>query len=270
MFCRQCHYDLRGQLAARCPECGTAFVFADPDTFLPRKPGHLTRILRSFRRRRNLLAVVLTAVLLASWVVAGLNLQSIRYAVHPGVLSTVNLKTILIEWQIQQNDHPGQTAFDLQAARQTMRPTLSPWSEGDSAQYRALTTYALTCAPYFAIPAVLYGITMAILFGGRPRRMALASVAVLCCVSVCSAYPGDVSVFLWPGSHAFLNDYVYISGVDFSRANTRRGKTVAAYDIQSFRRIGRRLIGFADGHVASLSNERAEPLFQAQGIRYPE
>jgi hypothetical protein len=35
MFCRKCHYDLRGLgRGTRCPECGTEYHPDDPTTFL--------------------------------------------------------------------------------------------------------------------------------------------------------------------------------------------------------------------------------------------
>ena len=43
MYCRRCHYDLRG-VNDTCPECGTEFHPADPASYLagPPAPTHWT------------------------------------------------------------------------------------------------------------------------------------------------------------------------------------------------------------------------------------
>lgn len=46
MYCRHCHYDLRGQLNLRCPECGSRFDAQDVGTYLLRVPTGLQTILR--------------------------------------------------------------------------------------------------------------------------------------------------------------------------------------------------------------------------------
>lgn len=48
MFCRKCHYDLRGHSTHRCSECGDAFNPTDPKTFLlelPPKPDYVRRFI---------------------------------------------------------------------------------------------------------------------------------------------------------------------------------------------------------------------------------
>lgn len=270
MFCRCCHYDLRGQQTPRCPECGTPFAFDDPTSFLGKKPGTLGRIGLWLRHRRRLLLVVLSILLLLSYRVAAFTLPSLAHSVHPTVLATVNLKIIITTWMIQQHGHPEQMAFDVDAAKEDMVPSLSPWTEGHAAGWRVLITQLLTVAPYFVVPTMAYLLVVAILVGRRARRGVFLLVGGLCFVVCCSAYPREVGAWLCPGSHAFLDDYVYLPGVDLTPANSDRGQTIVAYDVHTFRTGGRRIIGFAGGHVASLSDERAKALFQAQGVPYPE
>ncbi len=72
------------------------------------------------------------------------------------------------------------------------------------------------------------------------------------------------------GSYRYLDDIVCLSGIDLTSMNVRRSSTIAAYDAQSFRQGGSRLIAFADGQLDWLQDHNAEPMFQAQGIPYPE
>ena len=270
MFCRRCYYDLRGQRDPRCPECGTAFAFDDPSSFLGEKPRMLGRILARLRRRRRVLLGALTFLLLISYGFGYSSLRSHSHAVHPRVLATVNLKGILTTWAIQRYDHPEQAGFDVDAARRDMRPSLSPWSEGRAAHWRALMTRFLTFAAHFVVPTIVYVLAVAILIGGRVRRGAFALGATLSLVLWCSIYPHELARRLLPGSHAFLDDYVYLPGAYASRANSAPGQTIVAYDVNSFRGAGPRIIGFADGHVMSFWGERAKPIFEVQGIPHPK
>lgn len=270
VFCRCCYYDLRGQQRPRCPECGTAFAFDDPRSFLGERPGNFARMFSRLRRRGRVLLVTLSVLLLISYGVAGFTLPSLRYPVHPAVLAAANLKAIITTWMIQQYQRPQQTVFHVDAARQDMSPSLSPWSEGRAARWKALITQLLTIAPYFIVPTMAYILVVAIFVGRRGRQGVFVLLAGLSLVVYCSVYPRDVAAWLCPGSHAFLDDYVYLPGIDFTPANAKRGRTIVAYDIHTFRRPGRRIIGFADGHVTSLWDDRAKPLFQAQGIPYPD
>ena len=270
MFCRCCYYDLRGQHTPRCPECGTAFAFDDPRSFLSEKPGSLARILLCLRRGRRVLVAGLSILLLVTYGVAGFTLPSLGYSVHPTVLAAANLKATITTWMIQQYERPQQMVFDVNAARQDMAPNFSPWSEGRAAQRRELVSRLLTVAPYFVVPAMIYLLAVGILVGRQARRGILALVVALSFLLYCSVYPRDVAAWLCPGTHAFLDDYVYLLGVDFTDGNSARGRTIVAYDAHTFRRRGRRIIGFADGHVTSLSDESAKALFQAQGVPYPD
>lgn len=270
MFCRLCYYDLQGQPIPRCPECGTHFAFDDSGSFLHKTPGRLARVLFWLRRRRRVLLVAMTILLLCGYAVASAKSPSVAYLTYPSRLAVANLKSVMMTWIIQQHVHPQQTAFDIDAAKRDTRPSLSPWSEGRAAQRRAFVTYGLVWGPLFVVPTLAYLLAVTVLVGKRARRGVVVLIVALSFVLTGSLSPHETAGRLYRGSYAFLNDSVRLPGIDLTRANPRRGRTIAAYDAQSFRGSGRRIIAFADGHVECLCDERARPLFQAQGVPYPE
>jgi hypothetical protein len=272
MFCRICYYDLRGQQIPRCPECGTPFAFDDPSSFLRKNPGRFARLSFWLRRRRRVLLATLTILLLVHYAVGGSQLRRFPQSLYPAsqrLLATTNLKSILSIWAIQANDDPQQTEFDIDAVRQVIGRRISAWSEVQVAKLERLMIFA----PFFVVPTMAYLVMVAILVGRWRRREAVILLATLAAMLFCLGYGCSVHVremAIWcRGSHAFLNDYVYLSWVDYTCPASQAMRTIVAYDVHSFRRPGRRLIGFADCHVAWLSDEQARPLFEAQGIPYP-
>ena len=69
---------------------------------------------------------------------------------------------------------------------------------------------------------------------------------------------------LMPGSQAFLDDYVYLADVDLM-AGVQRGNTIAAYERKLWPVSGRRVVGFADGHVDRMWDEQLIELLKSQG-----
>ncbi len=270
MFCNRCYYDLRGQAVERCPECGTTFDFDDSGSHLANRPGPFGRVLLRLQRRRRALLIVLTVLLMISYAVASHYVPRFANHTHPVVLSRQNLKAALTAWTIQQYDDPEQLVFDVTAAEEDIQPSLSPWSEADAAWRRALVTYILTHGYLFAIPALVFLAALAVLVRGRTRRAALALMVASAFMVVGAIYPRETAARVCPGTYAFLDDYVYLRGVVMTSANPTRGRTIAAYDKKSFRRVGRGVIGFAAGNVVTLLEERARPLFEAQGLPYPQ
>ncbi len=273
MFCCFCYHDLRGQQVPRCPECGTAFAFGDPSSFLRKYPGRFARMLFWLRRRRRVLLATLTILLLVHYAVGGSQMQRFPQSLYPfsqRYLASTNLKGILTIWMIQANDDPQQTKFDIDAARQVMGRRISPWSEVQVAKLKRLMIFA----PFFVVPTMAYLVVVVFLVGNRRRRQSFVLLAILASVLFCLGYGCSMHIremAMWcRGSYAFLDDYVYLSWVDYTCPLSKAKRTIVAYDVHSFRRAGRQLIGFADGHVEWLSDNRAKLLFQAQGVPYPK
>jgi len=269
MYCRGCYYDLRGQEMARCPECGTTFDFEDADTFVNCPPRGVGRLWYWLRPHRPKLIVLVSAVWCITVFLVAPRIAPARWRHSVAILSTVNLKGVLTCWIIQQYDDPHRRAFDQKAAARHMRPSLSPWTEEPKARRRQCFHYVLTIAPYYLVPTIVYALLMIPLLGRVGRRIAVTAAVCSVLVLLLSAEQLRVADFLFPGSHAFISDYKYIPDVDLTSSAVGRGKTIAAYDSRSFTGTRRRTIGFVDGHVESLWDDRARPLFEAQGLVYP-
>lgn len=170
-------------------------------------------------------------------------------------------------WLIARHDRMPWTDFDKNAARGEMRRSLSGWTELDQARSRSRLAYRLRAlSPAAFATAIVAGAT-AVLWRRRVRRISIA-LAILALLMLVPSYNADVvSRMVYPGTYAFLDDYVYITGVDFDSPS--QGTTIAAYDWRTFSGQQRRIIGFADGHVGLIDHEQAKPLFEAQGIPYP-
>ncbi len=271
MYCRECHYDLRGQDVPRCPECGTAFAFDDPSSYLRRVPGFLGRRVQGIRRRRWFLLVVLTAALLCGYAEAYSHMPSLRNARHERLLSAQTLKWIMAVWMNYQREHPRQHEFDADVIGRAVGTRPSPWSEPTEARRRATLAYVLEFGGVFVIPILAYLIAVGVLFRWRMRRIGFAALLVAALVILGCRYANETAVWLYPGTHAYLKDYVFISGVNLARSNPQRGMTIAAYDIHIPRKHARLTIAYGDGHVNHLWwDDRAKPLFEAQGIPFPE
>lgn|GEM_PF-2061138 len=268
MYCRFCYYDLNGLQSPRCPECGTGFGFDDVDSFLSEKPGAFRRAVYRLRRKRVPLIVVLAILLTISYACAYDILPAFGNAAHPRALATRNIKDFMTGCLLHKYKHPEHSEVNAEASKHLIAPNYSPWTQPSRARWRATTIYFFRYGPFYVVPTVACLLMTAALVRRRVRRVVLIPAALLLAILLGSISPRGVAARLFRGNHVYLDDIVLVQGITLGGAVA--GQTIAAYDIQSFRRPGPRLIAFADGHAQWLWDERAEPLFQAQGIPYPE
>jgi hypothetical protein len=186
-----------------------------------------------------------------------------------GGLRTPNLKMVMTEWLIQQVDHPAQKRFDKLAARGDMRPSFSHWTEGAALWDKKRCATLMRALPAFGVPTALYAALIATLWRGRVRKIALAFVGVCLLTVIPPAYHAEISELFYPGTHNFLNDYVYLDGVNFGAPASERATIIAAYDWRTFTGEGQRLVAFADAHVEFLDPEKVRFLFEAQAVPIP-
>jgi hypothetical protein len=84
---------------------------------------------------------------------------------------------------------------------------------------------------------------------------------------VLSAFGDSITETVFPGSHSFLDDYVYLPGIK-AREELYAGEAVAAYARRASG--GTRLIAFSYGGTRELAETETKKLFESQGIPYPE
>ena len=195
--------------------------------------------------------------------------SSYSYSYSRWNMLAMNIKAVMVQWFIQQSETQQNLDFDMNLARQDMRPGWSPWTEEGGARAHRAAGYVVTVGPYYVLPTALWAWVVVSLMMKRKRRAFSIITATALIVLVLAFYERPVVDALFPGTHAFLEDYCFVPGLDLTGGSAPRGKTIAVYDKKSFERRGRRLIAFADGHAEFLWDDRAKPLFEAQGLEYP-
>lgn len=270
MYCRGCFYDLRGQDTPRCPECGREYDPDDPCSFLE-KPNRWHRVRLAFDRCRGPAAILLTAAWLILMVLGPPRFHSgVRPAYNTGSSrSRLNLTMIMAQWIIWQQDDPDKRNFDRRAATRDLLPLWSPWTEQSKFQRRVHVGRAAEGIGGFAVLTAVYTLLVIPLVRGHRRWLMIGSFAVCITLSYASFNAAQIAYALWPNSHAYLDDYVYMNDVDLAPRSGEPSTTIAAYDWRSFEGDEGCIVAFADGHVEQLSDDRAKRLFEANGLEYP-
>lgn len=270
MYCRQCHYDLRALTTNRCPECGIRFDPSDSSSFYSELPTVRGRILGILESGPSWRVWIVVFVCLNCLIVFLLPAMEVPRGGRPDrrelPTSQRNLTAIMAVWMRQQNESPlQQVTFDKQAAPPNLRPSLSAWTESNSVSRRLGVQRSIEAFVLPAIPfAIIFG-TISLLWRGRVRKVAgaLAILFVLACLS--SSASGFLSRLIVPGTQVFLDDYVFVEGVDLRHAT---GK-IAAYDWRGPAQ-GWHLIAFDDGRVEIMDLNKARVLFDQQGLTFSE
>lgn len=272
MYCRHCHYDLRALTTNRCPECGKAFDPNNPDSYYPHYPSF------NWRARTALDSISWRGAVFALFCVCWYGIFLLPAIDEPRSIpapvrreqrmSQPLLTAIMATWIDQQKaKSPSSTlAFDKQAASKTLWRGVSPWTDGALRQRRAKIQGWLEAGQIFAVLFVLPLALAAILRPGKVRRLTAVPLGLLLFVGLVSLAARQLSTLFVPGTHAYLDDYVYLSNVDLLHPT---GK-IAAYDLPSSRQGRLHVVAFDDGRVEILVDEnRARQLFEQQGIPYP-
>ena len=82
------------------------------------------------------------------------------------------------------------------------------------------------------------------------------------------AFANEIPEALWPGSYAYLDDFVFVGDLR-DEGPIPLNERVVAYDLYSFEGNRRRYVVFGDTHDARLDPEEAARLFREQGIPLP-
>ena len=274
MYCRACYYDLRGQETSRCPECGRAFDPQDPKSFLEHR-GRVHRIRIAFKKPRIPLAILLTGVW-AIWMLFGTPLLDTPRSVGRRRPRLTHFRMIIIQRMIWQQQDPTIRDFDRVAAVRDLPPLLSAYTEQARTERRKRLSWIKRGVPTFAVPTAVFALLMIPLVRGRQCRLVFGVLALCGALAAVSYKAVEIADALVPEdasikpSHAYLDDYVHVDGIQFTSSDDVNNTTIAAYDIRSFEGDGLRIVAYANTHVHALhSDDRAKSLFKANGLKYP-
>lgn len=258
---------MRGQVGPRCPECGRAFDFADAATFDTELPGVLLRTHRWLAHRRFKVLAVLLALTIGMWWMTADEMPIFSRRIHPSVVSASHLKQILTTWMIHQYEGQPGTPFNREKAIRDLRGNYSAYEQYSKGRFRAAWELWRRSGWLFlhmlSLAVCLFAIV--IYWQGTRRRLALAGSLMVLLVIGDGVMNNTLLHTLFPGSHAFLDDYVYLNDVDLMSSRPERGNTIAAYERTPWPVTRRRLVGFADGHVVRMFEDKFIQLLKSQG-----
>ncbi len=266
MYCTQCKYDLRGQTDARCPECGRAFDFDDSTTFYTSRGGFVARsiswvcgfVRRNWRRLYIGLGVYFLVLTLALALVGRFDTRyRDRVWQFEVFKASVHLKCAHRSWVMKCHEQGGADFDRSRAGRDcgtsnTIREFRIQYSIWRWSRELLLITVPLTlfCAMT----------TMAFWHSDRKRRV-FGSVAVVAITAqTVLGVLNHKSASIWPQSYDYLNDFVFLDGLDWSDGYAP--DTIAAYQRERWFG-GLRLIGTMDGRELSVQENGSEPLAAA-------
>ncbi len=178
------------------------------------------------------------------------------------------LKSIMAAWLDQQKteSRPSNLVFDKDAASKKLGRGASPWTDQDLVVRRREIQQSLEVGQIYALIFVPPLALVALLWRRNVRRAIAVPLSLLLLVGLVSLAARQLSTLFVPGTHAYLDDYDYLSNVDLLHPT---GK-IAAYDLPSSQQGRYQVVAFDDGRVEILGYDVAKPLFEQQGIPYPE
>lgn len=258
MYCKRCRYDLRGQTNDRCPECGEWFDPGNPKTYSLTRPVFLgleARHIRSFLWANLAWSVPLIVLL-------DLNAYHSRHSdgtrSHPNpAWYRSQFKSIALEWFLQRELDPNRSDFDVEKAA----TQLDIWI--DRRSWRRRNEWDYWTSSTLWVPWLVVGVTLLGAMRSRQRRRSGAILVVFLLMTTGLSFCADsVRNRIWPFGYDYLQDYVYVSGLNWDQANTT---TIIAFEREPW--YGKfRHVAFADFHVVSLPEGEFRKLLAAQGL----
>ena len=270
MYCRSCHYDLRGQVEQRCPECGHVYCPDDPDSYLReiRSPLHI--IARQVRRTVTFPPTLLTlgfVILMSGALVLWPQLSS---GSTPSLrwVSQRNLKSIVTELKILRHDHPNSGPFDFAQAKNQLPPRLSAWTDQSNLYARFSRTQTFRRHAWWIYALFIYTALMIPLCHRHLRRWrAIPWLATMLFAAVIFAGRNlpVIERIVQPGSEAYINDYIYIEDPRWDVVKPGNATRIVAYEKQSWT-SGYRAVAFMEGSVSMLNEHDLRTRLAAQGL----
>lgn len=232
MYCRECHYDLRGQTEPRCPECGCRFDPRDGSTYLRQVPTALQTVFRNDAVR--IFAKLLTLAVLHGvlFVLFYPGLFSSRCGPVSGRAISRSLLRSIVEAQLLNADSSSEDGtLTIEAVRHDLAP--SWYSRGVEPRYKRANRWNRRGVDILTWCLLAIGPTIGTaLFTRRWLRklaIVMASLCILLAVFLLtSAYV--VGAFMRTSSYAYLNDYVLVPSFDWRRWESSPWNRIVAFE----------------------------------------
>lgn len=267
MYCRECHYDLRGQTEPRCSECGLRCDLQDGNTYLLQVPTGLQTVLRNqvVKTFAKLLAI---AVFYGTLVVLFFpGLYSSRCGPVSGRIMSHSLLYSICQahfLNVQSSSEDGTLTIEQ------IRPDLarSWYSRSVEPQRVSANRWNRKAADILPWSVLAIGpVLVTIVFTRRWLRklaITLASVCALVTVgSLMSMYV--VSSFRRTSSYAYLADYVLVPGVDWRRWESSPSEGIVAFEKKPWPR-SLRVVARNPWTVRTLKERKFQQLLSEQPV----
>lgn len=265
MFCRSCHYDLRGQEIGRCSECGSGFDPADPATFLVALPTWHELLSRGGQAlgviSRKTSCVLITIICTAGWCL-------LPQLTHCGSgpyfkMSYDNLDHVITTWRAEVA--AGQFPVGLTPDRDThhFERRISPFQHRSYiSERREWVTWIHERICWSGFLILINSLLLAMLARGVVRRFAYFVAPLAVATFILGALAEPLAERYWRGDHAYLSDYIYVPASQWTGTAENDAHPVAW---PANPMAGRSWCAYSDGTVRLLDESHATAL--AAGVK---
>lgn len=269
MYCKHCQYDLRGQIESRCPECGHNYDPDNPHTFehelsrIPKwvvKCGHFTR--RLCTAAFCVVLILAHSILLPNITRCGPTGESIA--------ERSNLKNIIETWRDIAAGKPPPHNLDVVKLAESVGPQISLYSQADTVCLkRKWTRIRREWTPIL----IMYGFCSFIVFlvnSYKPslaRRVSGFVLLLSITIGIGFSVMDHRCRLTYKRDYSYLSDYAFVNGLDWSiKPNECRDVIVMFSRKPSPAFSLRRIVGFMDGHLESMSDTEFKVRAAQQGL----
>jgi len=263
MYCRNCHYDLRGQENLRCPECGTRFDNEDAATFLDVLPKPVT-VWDLLRSGRVVIAVILGIAVLSLWMPN----RRPRHTMAPRLPQLLFRRCIgklTIAWRDQQQKQAMAIDFDRAAVIKSLKPSYDGKDQYERGMYGQRNfRRTMSGIVIVVVPVAGYVLILLWLWRSRLRKPFVIALTVSTISLAASHWSGDIYRFFYPPSYSYVDDYVFVKGVNL--LNPSPPTSIIGYERVPWRSDDPRMIIFGDFRLEYLYDDEFAPILEALGL----
>lgn len=274
MFCRSCHYDLRGQIDPRCPECSQPFSFDSQGTYLP-------ELCTAGQRARAVLettGLFLLRLILILLMIASLSLPRMEGCRgFPTIGITLgNLQAIMTEWTRQCGGHRIDCLFDKELARTHLPPRVSPVGDLADMHGRRACEEKIRDRAGGLIGSGFFGWLLALTYRNASRKFLLWMAAIIFVLGASScALSTRIAEWRHPGSHAYLDEYYYLTPPFAPQADGWDVEFEVVAVEKLYTRPGAKMVGISTGKAMQIHESMvgdvltcAQPLYYQNRAKF--